>query len=266
MIKGLMYKRLFNWILVAIFFAVLSWASYSYISAKTEVKTFDATLALVSNILNEKSFVGGLSSAFDNLFNLAMLQILSFLILTCSLLFLLWFLFRIYSIEKRDALIDPLTDVYNRRSILLGLKHELDRAKKFNHKLTIAIVDIDYFRKYNVLNGSILGDKVLRKISRVINKEIRSTDLIGRMGGEEFLIIFPETNYQTAFRICEKIRKTIENLEFINTREMPNGKLTISIGVSEFNSELHSKRNEHIILDADRRLYVAKLAGRNTIR
>ena len=266
MIKGLMYKRLFNWILVLVLVVTISWASYSYVSVKSQVQTFDAAMALLNNLSIDKNPLLVLSSIFNNLFNLAMLQVFIFLISVISLLFLLWFLFRLYSMEKMNALFDVLTEIYNRRAILLGLKHEIDRAKIFNHKLSIAVVDIDYFKKYNDINGHVAGDKVLRKIAKTLDKGIRATDMVGRVGGEEFLLIFPETNQQGAFKICERIRKSIEDLELPNMKEMPSGKITISIGVSEFNPLLHSKRNENLIIDADRRLYVAKLAGRNVVK
>lgn len=251
MIKELMYKRIFNWLMVLLLVATISWSCYSYVSAKSEVKTFDAAIALINNVVSEKSPVLALESVFNNLFNLALIQVFIFLILTTCLLFLLWFLFRIYAIEKRNGLLDSLTEIYNRRAIMLGLKHELNRARVFHHRLSIAILDIDYFRKYNQVNGSSEGDRVLKKIARLIEKEIRQTDLVGRIGGEEFLIIFPETSKQTAFNICEKIRKEIHASD-----------ITVSIGISEFD---HG-RKENMILDADKRLYLAKLAGRNTIR
>jgi len=255
MIKELMYKRIFNWLIVLLLVATVSWSCYSYVSAKSEVKTFDAALAIVSNLVSEKSPILALESVFNNLFNLALIQVFIFLILTVCLLFLLWFLFRIYVIEKRNGLLDSLTEIYNRKAILLGLKHELTRARDFNHRLTIAILDIDYFRRYNSVNGSTEGNRVLKKIARIIEKEIRQTDLVGRIGGEEFLIIFPETSKQMVFNICEKIR-----------REIQASDVTVSMGISEFDQGLHVRRKDSLILDADKRLYLAKLAGRNTIR
>lgn len=251
MIKEWMYKRIFNGLLILLLIASFSWSCYSYLSAKSEVKTFDAAIAIVSNLVSEKSPILALESVFNNLFNLAMLQVFTFLVLTTCLLFLVWFLFRIYSIEKRNGLLDSLTELYNRKSIMLGLKQELTRARNFHHRLSIAIVDIDYFKKYNSVNGSLEGDRVLKKIARIIEKEIRPTDLVGRIGGEEFLIIFPETSKQIAFNICEKIRMTIQNSD-----------VTVSMGISEFDSG----KKENIILNVDKRLYLAKLAGRNTIR
>jgi len=266
MIKGLMYKRIFNWILVLVLVLTISWTSYSYVSAKSQVQTFDAAIALLNNLNIDKNPLLVVSSIFNSLFNLAMLQILVFLVSVVALIFLLWFLFRLYSMEKMNALFDTLTEIYNRRAILLGLKHEIDRAKTFNHKLSVAVVDVDYFKKYNDLNGHIAGDRVLKKVAKTIDKGIRATDMVGRIGGEEFLIIFPETSQQESFKVCERVRKSIADLEFPNMKDMPSGKITISIGVSEFNSMLHSKRNENIIMDADRRLYVAKLAGRNIVK
>ena len=250
-----MYKRIFNWLIVLLLVAIVSWSCYSYLSAKSEVKTFDATMAILDNLVHEKSLLLALESIFNSLFNLALLQVFTFLVLTSCLLFLLWFLFRIYAIEKRNGLLDALTGIYNKKSIMLGLKHEVIRAKNFHHKLSIAILDIDYFRKYNSSNGSLEGDKLLRKIARIIESQIRTTDLVGRIGGEEFLIIFPETGKQTAFNLCEKIRRSIQD-----------SNITVSTGISEFEPSLHSVRRENLIADADKRLYLAKLSGRNAIR
>lgn len=249
-----MYKRLFNWIILFIFLLILSWSYYSYISAKSEIKTFDAAITLLNSIVNEKTPLLAIQSIFNHLFNLAILQVFTFLVSTVCLLFLLWFVFRIYTLENGKILTDNLTGLYNRKAILMGLKYEIERAKKFNHPLCIAVLDLDYFKRYNLSKGSNEGDKLIKKISRIIEKDIRPTDFVGRIGGEEFLIIFPETKKEVAFKLCENIRRDIEQTE-----------VTSSIGISEFESSIHSKKKS-LVIEADKRLYLAKLAGRNTIR
>lgn len=261
-----MLKRLFNWILFLMLILVVSWSYHSYIAAQTQVKTFEASIVLLQEINAESNIISGLNVVFNDLFNLATLQILTFLLSTTALIFLLWFIYKLYMVAEKNSFIDPLTEIYNRRATMLGFKSELERAKRFNHPLSVAIADIDYFKKYNDLNGHLAGDKALIRVSKILEKNIRVTDIIGRIGGEEFLIIFPETKKSEAFKICERMREHIEYADFLNEKSLPNRKLTISMGIEEFNPEIQDQSKENLIHKADKRLYLAKLAGRNRVK
>jgi diguanylate cyclase (GGDEF)-like protein len=265
MIKKVMLKRVFNLILLCAFIVVIASSAWFYSSARSNVKTFDATIAVLSNLILDKNPIIALQQVSHSFFNLAVIQVTAFLTSAVALLFLLWFVFRLYAIAEMNALVDPLTELYNRRAIMLGLKSEMERARRFGHSLSIALVDIDYFKQYNDYNGHVAGDSVLKKVAKILDKSVRSVDFVGRIGGEEFLIFFPETSKSEAFKICERMRANIEQAVFPNEKDLPRKKLTISIGISEFDFSMH-KTSEHLIEEADKRLYLAKLAGRDTVR
>jgi diguanylate cyclase (GGDEF)-like protein len=265
MIKGMIIRRVFNWIMIILLIAAFSGAVYFYISVKSNVNTLDASVALINDILSERGILDSVMAAISNLNSLAMIQIATFLITIVSLLFLLWFVFRLYAIVELKALIDPLTELYNRRAIMLGLKKEIERAERFGHSTSIAILDIDYFKSYNDNHGHKEGDKALTKVARTLDKTIRKTDMVGRIGGEEFLLIFPETNRMKAIGICERIRQNIEDRKFDFEADMPKHKLTVSIGVAEF-KDSKFKHKADVFEQADKQLYIAKMSGRNAVR
>ena len=169
---------------------------------------------------------------------------------------------RMYEIQRKNALIDNLTETYNRRAIMIGLKRELLRSKRYKHPLSIAMLDIDHFKKYNDTNGHPAGDVALKKFTTIIKEEIRNVDTIGRIGGEEFLLVMPETNIKGARETCERIRGKIENAKFAGEAKLPNKKFTVSIGIA--NHKESTKTHHHIINQADKNLYKAK-EKRNTV-
>ncbi len=166
-------------------------------------------------------------------------------------------------IEKQNkelqilATIDKLTGIYNRKKIDEITNNEIQRNKRYNHIFACAIIDIDYFKKVNDSCGHLVGDEVLKHISSLISNNIRKTDFIGRWGGEEFLVILPETKKEDMLTILEKIRKTVEE---DTIKEV--GKKTISVGATVFkkDDDINS-----IIKRADEALYEAKESGRNKI-
>ncbi len=260
-----MMRRVFNWIMIVVVIATISGAAYFYTSIKSNVNTLDASFVLINDVLSQKGILDSVLMAVSNLNTLAMIQIFTFLITVLSLLFLLWFVFRLYAIAELNAFLDSLTGLYNRRAIMLGFQKELERAKRFGHSLTVAIIDIDYFKQYNDAHGHKAGDKVLKNIAKTLEKSIRETDLIGRIGGEEFLLVLPETNRLGAFSVCERIRKNVETRKFVFEEDMPNHRVTVSIGVAEFKDK-KEKQNKDVLEAADKQLYVAKLSGRNAVR
>ena len=266
MVKEAFVRRLYNLILISFLVFALAISAYFYFSAKTDVDTIDASLALIAGDLADIGLVDPVSQGVSNLFGLVIFQIATFLLATISLLFLAWFVFRLYTVEKKSALIDPLTEQLNRRAVLFGLGHELLRARRFMHPLSVAVVDIDHFKKYNDLNGHVAGDRALKTVAKILKEGIRGIDMVGRIGGEEFLIIFPETNVKEASQICERLRKNVERKQFPGEEELPNKKLTISVGIS--GREEHKRvRNKFVLMDkADKRLYLAKEAGRNVVK
>lgn len=156
---------------------------------------------------------------------------------------------------KQMIITDELTQLYNRKGILQNFDLELKKAKRYNRDLSIIMIDIDHFKKVNDTHGHQFGDKVLKIVSQTLQKNVRKVDLAGRYGGEEFLIVLPETNLSQGYKVAEKLRTKIKNLEIENL----NWQLTISCGVAEFKDN----SGEEIIKKADNLLYKAKEQGRD---
>lgn len=156
---------------------------------------------------------------------------------------------------------DSLTGLWNRRHLEESLESEFKRAKRYNKELSIMIIDLDHFKYINDTYGHMAGDEVLREVSAAIKECQRETDFIGRYGGEEIVIILPETDLHTSSNIAETVRKTVESRPVEFEGEVIN--VTASIGVS-------SLRKEHenfamLFSEADEALYNAKKLGRNRV-
>ena len=157
------------------------------------------------------------------------------------------------------ATTDMLTEIYNRRKLYEILEHEYTRAKRYGTDLSVIMFDIDYFKKINDTHGHDVGDYVLKTVAKNVKKVIREVDYFGRWGGEEFLIILPQTDLEGAMAAAEKIREVIENIGFGKI-----GKVTASFGVSTYIKSLDNSPDE-IIKSADIALYDAKKKGRNKV-
>ena len=264
MIKSWLVKRLFYLVLILFALFVVFFCAYSYISAKTQVDVIDATKVLLGDqVVDEELSV--VFSGVENLYKILIAQILTFFISGLSLIFVVWHVLILYYVQKKNALIDPLTEINNRRAIFFGLKRELRRAARFGHDLSVAMIDIDYFKQYNDKNGHPAGDKALIKVAKILSTEIREVDFVGRVGGEEFLIVFPETDKKGACVICEKIKSVIEKTRFVGEHNLPTGSLTVSMGVGTIKKGKGSKDIWLLIAQADKKLYKAKKEGRNKV-
>jgi diguanylate cyclase len=160
--------------------------------------------------------------------------------------------------HRHKALHDPLTGLPNREAYNERMGNEYQRWLRYRHPLTVAICDLDHFKKINDNFGHQAGDRVLRFISRSISKRLREIDFFGRIGGEEFVFIMPDTTRDQAFVVLEKIRSSIAATEF-NYKNEPLP-ITLSIGITQF---IEGDRTETAMGRADVALYQAKNAGRN---
>lgn len=153
---------------------------------------------------------------------------------------------------------DALTQLHNRLATNEYLYQEFARMKRTQQLFSVALMDIDYFKKVNDTYGHDVGDSVLKYVAKVLKKSARETDFVARFGGEEFLIVFPDTLKEGAIVISEKIRQAIEN----STPPEVN-KITLSIGVAT--ASLDEENDDCVIKKADNALYQAKNAGRNKV-
>lgn len=167
----------------------------------------------------------------------------------------------LYQKVQELAITDSLTGVFSRRYLLERFNEEMERSKKFKFNFSFLMIDIDHFKDYNDRYGHLVGDAILREISKTIKENIRQIDLVGRYGGEEFSVILSETDKYGARFVAERIRQAIEYGSIKVYDE--DLKVTISIGISTFPDDA---KDIQILIDrADWALYRAKQTGRNRV-
>ena len=164
---------------------------------------------------------------------------------------------------KEQSSRDALTGIFHRGAIMEFLKNTLEKDARKKQPTTVILADIDHFKHINDTYGHIIGDTVLKEVSKNLTSHLRSYDCVGRYGGEEFLIILGETNTTDALLITERIRQATSELKF----ECENDRfsLTMSFGVSCSDNIAHRKTEETLLLEADSALYHAKNEGRNRV-
>jgi len=155
---------------------------------------------------------------------------------------------------------DALTQLASRRHLLDILTQQLEQVQAKGGDLTVAMADLDHFKEINDTLGHLIGDRVLKEVAHRIATSVRDKDLIGRYGGEEFLLIFPETSLQVAQQVAERIRQHIARTPIhLPEHSIP---ITISIGLTHFQ---RSDTQESLLQRADSAMYAAKQAGRNCV-
>lgn len=155
---------------------------------------------------------------------------------------------------------DPLTGVYNRRFIIETLEMEFERAKRYSLKFSMILMDIDNFKYVNDRYGHLVGDKTLKELARILREELRRQDVLGRYGGDEFVIVLPETESSGAMMVGERCRKAIYEGVVLNS----DYHLTVSMGISSFPNPKIITLDDMIRL-ADSALYEAKSRGKNRV-
>ncbi|MGQ9842651.1 MAG: GGDEF domain-containing protein [Spirochaetota bacterium] len=167
-------------------------------------------------------------------------------------------------ILKWLSITDPLTGLYNRRYFIEQIELEFKRAKRYNRDLSLLMLDIDHFKTVNDNYGHQVGDIVLRKISSIIINQLRDSDLAFRYGGEEFMVLLPETKSDDAMNVAKRMKQEIMETEHM-CRNL-NFKVTASIGIVSMKDMLGKFETvDDIIKKVDDNLYKAKNSGRNTI-
>ncbi len=156
---------------------------------------------------------------------------------------------------------DSLTDLYNRRYFMETGKKEIERANRYEEPLTLMMIDIDHFKDVNDTYGHVAGDKVLKQLGTILEENVRKVDIVGRLGGEEFGIILPNTNLDNAKKAGERIRKDIEE-STVKFKES-NISITVSIGIASYEKDIPYIDN--MLHEADSALYAAKNRGRNCV-
>jgi diguanylate cyclase (GGDEF)-like protein len=160
------------------------------------------------------------------------------------------------AIQERYALTDRLTGLMNRRGLDGVLQREVSRRRRSGSALSLVLFDVDKFKAVNDVHGHAAGDEVLRAVAATIASLVRGSDAVGRWGGEEFLVILPDSGHTGALRCAERIRAGVEALS------LPIGTITISAGLAEVAPD---EALEEALKRADERLYAAKSAGRNRV-
>ena len=168
---------------------------------------------------------------------------------------------QLYERTRELSATDELTRVANRRAFHERLEHELRRADRFHRNVSVLMIDIDYFKKFNDTHGHLHGDTVLAKAASILKENVREVDLVSRYGGEEFVIILPDADKVEAAAVAEKLRSRVSKTRFALAESQPGGKLTISVGVASYPSD--AAVGEVLIDSADFALYRAKESGRN---
>lgn len=161
------------------------------------------------------------------------------------------------------AITDPLTRAYNRRYLELRLEEESARAKRYGVPLSVIMIDIDRFKRVNDEFGHSVGDDALREVVGVISGIVRETEIISRYGGEEFVIVLPQTSGEDCARVAERTRRIVEEHLFCDESTPDGIRLTVSAGVAVYPSD--AADSKALIEAADKALYEAKRAGRNRV-
>jgi diguanylate cyclase len=162
--------------------------------------------------------------------------------------------------QRQKALIDPLTGLPNRAAWAERLEHEVAQWQRHGNSLLLAMLDLDHFKRINDNYGHLAGDRVLKIIATVLRKRLRGSDFIARFGGEEFVLLVPDTPLASGAKLAEVLRAAIEACPFHFKGEPVT--ITVSMGMTAFKPGEHS---DLVLKRADQALYRAKSAGRNRV-
>jgi len=169
-----------------------------------------------------------------------------------------------YSVSRNIFTSDELTGCLNRSKFDIDIVTDIASAEEYKDELSLLMIDIDWFRKYNDFHGAEKGDALLKKVVHILTSNTRPYERIYRYGGEEFVILMPDTDKEKALSAARRLQKTIEQAQFEGEKEsQPNGTVTVSIGVATFPSD--ADHGDKLIETANSALYRAKESGRNQV-
>ncbi|MBN2869997.1 MAG: diguanylate cyclase [Campylobacterales bacterium] len=192
--------------------------------------------------------------------NLISVLVFASLLIGSAAAFITYFIYRLrkqHTLLVKNANTDKLTQIANRAHLIRQIDYLVKHARRGGYPLSVIFFDIDHFKQINDANGHRMGDQALIDLSTLMKNRLRESDIVGRWGGEEFVVILPHTNLIQAADLAEKLRVMIEQYPFAH------GKMSCSFGVAELRNE---DTDESLINRADAMLYEAKENGRNQVR
>ncbi len=170
---------------------------------------------------------------------------------------------RVFHQERMLAKTDGLTGLLNKTNVFQRLQDLMYGESASLPRVSVFLLDIDHFKHYNDTNGHLDGDELLKRMGALLRENSRENEVVGRYGGEEFLIVMPGSSKQTALKVAERIRGLVESTPFENAASQPEGKITISGGVASWPGD--GEDVDSLLRNADAALYEAKRAGRNRV-
>ncbi len=170
---------------------------------------------------------------------------------------------QLYERTKELSTRDDLTGLFNRRYFFDHLDNEVQRARRYQRVFSLLMLDLDDFKRYNDTHGHLKGDEALKKVARLLQTSTRRADVVARFGGEEFVVLLPEISKAGAAVVAEKIRAAVEKYPFAGGGTLPDGKVTITIGLATYPHD--SQECVELVDLADQALYVGKQQGGNRV-
>lgn len=164
---------------------------------------------------------------------------------------------------EKLALTDPLTGLFNRRYLDQTLALEITRQRRSGRPFSVLMLDLDHFKHYNDTHGHPRGDELLRRLARILTEHLRGSDVVARVGGEEFLVLLFDTDLDAAVTAGEKLRAAVADHPFAFGDEQPLGRVTVSVGAAGWPT--HGDDVDRVLDAADQALYASKAAGRNRV-
>ena len=225
---------------------------------ETDYQISDFTSKIIIPLIFDRKLIGGVCFYTRNDINYSSFGYFDIMISELLTIFKMKYQ---YTEKEFMSVLDGLTGLYNRRQFEIGLEQEFNRTKRHPADFSLAILDIDFFKKVNDNYGHQYGDYVLKTVADLMKQSFRKTDFLYRYGGEELVIIMPETNIEGAIIPVQRLRSSVENYNF--EYNGINAKVTVSIGLTMNYSGLSSTTD--ILKSADEALYKAKESGRNRV-